>query len=155
MSRTSVDLGQIAHECIAILRDAEPRRNVQCSVAPAMWAQCDAGLMRVALHNLLSNAWKFSGRKVEPHIEVGTEPGPGGQVWYFVRDNGIGFDPSEAHRLFEPFQRLHGDSFSGEGIGLATVKRIIDRHRGSLWVVSQPGKGSTFYFTLPPDTISS
>ncbi|MDB5872211.1 MAG: domain S-box protein [Ramlibacter sp.] len=147
--RSLVDLSPIALECIANLREAEPGRQVTVSVAPCMWADCNPPLMKLALHNLLSNAWKYTGREGEPAIEMGIELGPEKEIRYFVKDNGIGFAPAEAQGVFEPFQRLHGDSFAGEGIGLATVKRIVDKHGGALWAVSQPGLGSTFYFTLP------
>jgi signal transduction histidine kinase len=147
-----VDLTQLANECIATLRGAEPEREVRCSVAPGLRASCDAGLIKVALQNLLCNAWKFSQREGQPHVEVGSEPGPGDEVRYFVRDNGIGFDASESPDLFQPFRRLHGDDFPGKGIGLATVKRVIDRHGGFVWATSQPGQGATFYFTLQSDT---
>jgi signal transduction histidine kinase len=148
MNRSVIDLSQIAGECMAALREAEPARKVEISIAPCMWADCDPGLTRLALQNLLSNAWKYTGLEDHASIEVGIELGPDKEMHYFVRDNGIGFAAAEAEELFEPFHRLHGDSFAGEGIGLATVKRIIDRHGGSVWAVSQPGKGSTFYFTF-------
>jgi PAS domain S-box-containing protein len=149
MDRGIVDLGHIAGECVAALRESDPGREVHVSIAPRMWANCDAGLVRLALQNLLCNAWKYTGREGQPSIEVGMELGPEGEKRYFVRDNGIGFAQAEAQDMFEPFGRLHGDGFAGEGIGLATVKRIIDKHGGSVWAVSEPGKGSTFYFTLP------
>lgn len=105
--------------------------------------------MRVALENLLGNAWKFSSRAEQASIEVGIVESAQGPAFY-VRDNGEGFDPAYAAKLFQPFQRLHEiDDFPGTGIGLATVKRIIDRHGGTIWASSEPGRGATFYFTLP------
>lgn len=147
--RTLMDLSRTAFDCIAALREAEPGREIEVSIAPCMWAECDAGLIKLALQNLLSNAWKYTAREGCPSIEVGIELGPDHEMRYFVRDNGVGFVIADGHGLFEPFGRLHGNTFAGEGIGLATVKRVIDRHGGALWAVSQPGKGSTFYFTLP------
>ena len=155
MNWSRVDLGELASECIEVLRAAHPQRQVECSIASGMWVRCDPGLLRVALQNLLSNAWKFTARESQPHIEVGAEWGPDNELFHFVRDNGIGFDGREAANIFQPFRRLHGDAFPGDGIGLATVKSIMDRHCGRIWAVSQLGQGATFYFTLPPDTIGS
>jgi PAS domain S-box-containing protein len=149
IKRTAVDLGQIARDCIATLREAEPAREVHCSISPGLWADCDGALVKLALQNLLSNAWKYTGGASPARIEVGVEPGPGQELRFFVRDNGIGFAAADAQDLFQPFRRLHGDSFSGDGIGLATAKRVIDKHGGALWAESQPGQGATFYFTLP------
>jgi signal transduction histidine kinase len=153
MNRSRVDVGEIARDCIEMLRAAQPLRQVNCSITPDMWARCDPGLLRVAMQNLLGNAWKFSSREGQTaQIEVGTELGPDDELFYFVRDNGIGFDACEAANVFQPLRRLHGNAFDGEGIGLATVRSIIDRHGGRIWAVSEPGKGATFYFTLPAET---
>ncbi len=104
--------------------------------------------MRVVLDNLLGNSWKFTGKTAAPRIEFGVEQGP--ERIFFVRDNGAGFDPESAGKLFTPFQRLHsGWEFPGTGIGLATVRRIIDRHGGRVWADGAVGRGATFYFTLP------
>jgi signal transduction histidine kinase len=148
-----VDLAEVANECIQVLRAAQPQSQAKCSIAPGMRVRCDPGLLRVALQNLLSNAWKFSSNQSQPHIEMGAELGPNNEIFHFVRDNGIGFDAGETANVFQPFRRLHGEAFDGVGIGLATVKKIIDRHGGRIWAVSQPGKGATFYFTLPTDTM--
>jgi signal transduction histidine kinase len=151
VKRSVVDLGQIARECIATLRDCESGREVTISIAPGLWAVCDPGLVKLVLHNLLSNAWKYTSQESHPCIEVGVEEGPGHETLYFVRDNGVGFAAADASGIFEPFQRLHGDGFAGQGIGLATVKRVVDKHGGAVWAIAQAGEGSTFYFTLPDD----
>lgn len=111
-------------------------------------AEGDPGLLQILLDNLVANAWKFSHRRPEARIEVGARPGAEGTV-YFVRDNGAGFDMAYADKLFMPFERLHSDrEFSGTGIGLATVQRIVARHGGRVWAESEVGRGATFFFTL-------
>jgi light-regulated signal transduction histidine kinase (bacteriophytochrome) len=111
--------------------------------------QGDYGLLRIAIENLMSNAWKFTSRKDQARIEVGQGTGPAGHPVYFVRDNGAGFDMRYASKLFSPFQRLHAESkFGGTGIGLATVQRIVHRHGGQIWAESAVDRGATFYFTL-------
>jgi signal transduction histidine kinase len=150
MHWTRVDIGELATGCIRLLRAAQPDKRVRCSVTPGLWVRADPALLRVALQNLLSNAFKFS-RNVDAHIQVGSEMSSDGRVVHFVRDNGIGFDPVEAEGIFQPFRRLQGGSFEGEGLGLATVKSVVERHGGRIWAASQPGKGSTFYFSLPTD----
>src|SRR5690606_2192820 len=105
-------------------------------------------LMRALFENLLANAWKFTRKREDGQIQVGTMPGSA--ETFFVRDNGAGFDPAYADKLFQPFQRLHPASqFEGTGIGLATVQRIVRRHGGRIWAESKPGEGATFYFELP------
>ena len=108
----------------------------------------DPRLLRIALENLLGNAWKFTAKAADAKIELGTE-GEAGAVVYFVRDNGAGFDMQYADKLFKPFQRLHTEKeFSGTSIGLATVLRIIQRHGGKIWGESVTNEGTTIYFTL-------
>lgn len=116
--------------------------RLDVDVQEGMEAEGDASLVRLLLQNLLDNAAKFSNPGA-PRIEVGGD----GETFY-VRDHGIGFDPKYAHKLFQPFERLHRDEFPGTGIGLANVKRIVERHGGRVWAESAPGKGATFWFTL-------
>ncbi len=122
-------------------------------IAPNLCAEGDERLLRVALDNLLRNAWKFTREKPRACIQFGTVASP--QFAFFVRDNGAGFDMARAGKLFGVFQRMHSASeFPGSGVGLATVQRIINRHGGSTWAVAAPGQGATFFFTLPHATPS-
>jgi len=149
LQRSRVDLGSIVHETAAALQQQDPGRQVDLVVAPGHVVQGDAALLRVALENLVGNAWKFTKGQTQPRIEFGAE-GREGETVYFVRDNGAGFDMSYANKLFVPFQRLHRASeFEGSGIGLATVHRIIQRHGGRVWAEGRVGSGATFYFTVP------
>jgi light-regulated signal transduction histidine kinase (bacteriophytochrome) len=117
-----------------------------------MSARGDHRLLSIVMNNLLDNAWKYTSLIEQATIECGCKR-ENGKAIYFVADNGSGFDMQYAEKLFGPFQRLHGtDEFPGTGIGLATVKRIIDRHGGKVWAESQPGKGATFFFTLEPSS---
>jgi signal transduction histidine kinase len=143
-----LDLSAMASSILEDLAAAHPERDVKLVVQLGCNANADKGLMQVTLQNLLRNAWKFTGYKESARIEFGCTR-ENSQTVYYVRDNGAGFDPTMANRLFQPFQRLHAESeFSGTGIGLATVQRIIARHEGSIWAESEVGKGATFYFTL-------
>ena len=118
------------------------------AIKPNLVANGDPGLMRAVLDNLLGNAWKFTAKTPAPRVELGSVQRDGSRV-YYVRDNGAGFDMQYAHKLFAPFQRLHHTSeFEGTGIGLATVKRIIERHGGRVWAESAVNAGTTVYFTL-------
>lgn len=148
MSVTEVDISQMASELGELLMASEPDRRAVITVAPDLTALADPTLVRCVLDNLMRNAWKFSARKETTHIEVGGfmhEEGPA----FFVRDEGCGFDMKFAERLFAPFNRLHNhNEFSGSGIGLSIVKRIVARHGGRAWAESVPGEGSTFFFTL-------
>jgi light-regulated signal transduction histidine kinase (bacteriophytochrome) len=143
-----VDLSSLAQKIAQDLQDREPKRRVELTVASGLSAQGDAALLRVALENLLSNAWKFTGKRGLAKVEFGAMKEDGQQV-YYVKDNGVGFDMNYAGKLFEPFQRLHSkDEFSGTGVGLATVRRVISRHGGRIWAEGKVGDGATFYFTL-------
>lgn len=148
MRLTDVDLGRIAAGILERLSSGMPERRIAVRIAPGLSAQADAGLMRIALDNLLENAWKYTGRTTDAHIEFGSLE-KDGQVNYFIRDNGAGFDLRYATKLFSPFQRAHSPGeFVGNGIGLAIVQRIVQRHGGRTWAESEPGRGSTFWFTL-------
>ncbi len=150
--RVSVDLSAVAAAVAAELRADEPARQVEIVVAPGLRVAADAGLVRIVLENLLRNAWKFSRKRVGARIEVGARDGGA----FFVRDDGVGFDPAFAERLFQPFQRLHRASeFEGTGIGLAIVKRIVNGHGGRAWAEATPGQGATVFFTLPDGDVSS
>jgi signal transduction histidine kinase len=148
MNREVVDLSALARNSVARLRDGASDRDTEVVIAPDVTTRGDARLLRIALDNLLGNAWKFTSSQLEPRIEFGSRAGDGGGTVFFVRDNGAGFDPRYADKLFKPFQRLHTDQdFEGNGIGLATVARVIDRHGGRVWAEGRLGEGATFYFT--------
>jgi signal transduction histidine kinase len=147
MQRQLVDLSAMSREILAEFAELEPTRTVEIVVPDSIFARGDARLLRVAIENLLANAWKFTGPVKEARIEVG-KLSDRGTTTYFVRDNGVGFDGEHAGNLFAPFKRLHSmDEFEGNGIGLATVARVIERHGGHVWARSSPGAGATFYFT--------
>jgi len=149
LARSNVDLGALAREAADELQRAAPERSAQWSIASGLWVEADAALMRTVMQSLLDNAWKFTGRVPSPRIDVGVERINGEPVFH-VRDNGVGFDMSFSDRLFDTFHRMHAEhEFPGTGIGLATVKRIIARHGGKIWVQARPGQGAVFYFTLP------
>lgn len=149
LQQQRIDLAQLARESLRQLREAHPQRNVRCEIAPSLPTAGDQRLLQVLVYNLLENAWKYTGTRAEPCIELGTVR-HGQENVFFVRDNGIGFDPAQAERLFQPFRRLHDDKqFHGTGIGLATVARIVGRHGGRIWAEGLPQQGATFYFTLP------
>ncbi len=150
MHREPVDLSAMVRRIADELRQREPQRAVEIVIASGASVQGDAQLLRVAMENLLGNAWKYSSNKSPSQIEFGVRNSDGGQV-FFVKDNGAGFDPRSAQRLFQPFQRLHPISeFPGTGVGLATVQRIIQKHGGNIWAEGAVGVGATFSFTLPP-----
>jgi signal transduction histidine kinase len=149
MRRAPVDLGKIACDVASGLRASEPTRTVEFVVHDDLHTIGDPALLRAALANLLENAWKFTARRASARIEVGRRATTGGCA-FFVRDNGAGFDMDYAHKLFGPFQRLHGRAeFEGTGVGLATVERIISRHGGQIWAEGVVDHGATFLFTLP------
>jgi light-regulated signal transduction histidine kinase (bacteriophytochrome) len=150
VQRGKLDLSAMATEIAAFLAQAHPKRSVRVSVRPDMHLDGDAGLMRIAMENLLGNAWKFSSRKDDAEIEVGSERRDGEEI-YFVRDNGAGFDMKYVGQLFKPFQRLHGEKdFEGTGIGLSIVQRVVARHGGRIWAEAKEGEGATFYFSVAP-----
>ena len=149
LHQTRVDLSALAWEIANNLQQTEPERAVQWVIEPGLYGDADAGLIRVALENLLGNAWKFTGKTAAPKIEFGRSLYQG-EPAFFVRDNGAGFDMHYAEKLFGPFQRMHSTKdFPGTGIGLATVQRILHQHHGNIWPEAAVGQGATFYFTLP------
>lgn len=144
-----VDLSSLACDIVGDLRLRQPERQVDVTIAPQLIVYGDARLLRIALENLLGNAWKFTSKTAVARIELGVMEQEGQPV-YFVRDNGAGFEMAYVDKLFVAFQRLHQNTeFEGTGIGLATVQRIIHRHGGRIWAESVVGQGATFYFTLP------
>ncbi len=149
MHREQVDLSAMVKHIAEELRQREPQRVVEIVIANGVFVQGDEHLLRVAMDNLVGNAWKYSSNKSPSRIEFGIRDSEGGTV-YYVKDNGAGFDPRSAQRLFQPFQRLHPISeFPGTGVGLATVQRIIHKHGGNIWGEGAVGVGATFSFTLP------
>ena len=148
----TIDLSAMAEATLARFTEAHPGRTVEWHVQPELRATGDARLLQIAVTNLLENAWKFTGKRDQGHIEFGVRNGAGRPREYFVKDNGAGFDATYASKLFSAFQRLHhpGD-FPGTGIGLATVQRIVTRHGGTIRAEAAPGEGATFLFTLPTE----
>lgn len=148
MYRERIDLSKLANEIAQELQSHEPTRSVALKIAKGLEAEGDGRLVRVALQNLIGNAWKFTSKRAEAEIEFGQKSSNGDHT-YFVRDNGAGFNQSYATRLFGAFQRLHAaNEFPGTGIGLATVQRIIHRHGGAVWAEGSVNSGATIYFTL-------
>jgi PAS domain S-box-containing protein len=148
MNLSKVDLSQLAFSILEEIREHNQDRAVEIKIEPNLVAKADSTLIKSVLQNLFENAWKFTSNQLVTHIEFGAAIVAGEKV-YFVRDNGVGFDMEYAGKLFAPFQRLHQENeFPGTGIGLATVQRIVHRHNGRVWAVSEVNNGSTFYFTL-------
>lgn len=149
LSRSEVDLSALVRNITEDLASSEPDRHVAVDIMDGLVARADARLIRAALENLLGNAWKFTAKVSAPLVEFSAELGDDATI-YHIRDNGAGFDMGQVQRLFTPFQRLHTeDNFPGTGIGLATVRRVFDRHGGSVWAESVNGEGATFRFTIP------
>lgn len=150
--RIRFDLADIARQVAAeCQRDAA--RDVEFTAPPSLEVDGDPTLLRIALQNLLGNAWKFSAKSAAPRVELGVASVAGKPPVYYVKDNGAGFDLSAAQKLFGVFQRFHRqDDFAGCGVGLASVQRIIRKHEGKIWAESTPGRGATFNFTLAPDS---
>ena len=153
LQQAPVDLGLLAGEVLAELRQVDPDRAVEARIEPGLEARGDPALLRNLLQNLLGNAWKFTSGRSDACIEFMRDPDAHpvpGMLALLVRDNGAGFEPAYASKLFRPFQRLHGaDEYEGHGIGLATVKRIVERHGGTISAQAAVGEGATFRFTLP------
>lgn len=150
LEKDDVDLSAMAEEIMRNIEKRQPTPWAKTRVQQGLRVDADSRLIHSALENLLDNAWKFSQKSEDALVEFGAEDRAGEHV-FFVRDNGAGFDPSYIAKLFKPFERLHtGSEFPGTGIGLATVRRIIERHGGKVWAEGGLGKGATFYFTVPP-----
>ena len=148
LTLTQVDLSAAAREIAETLDREQPARSVQWAIEPGLSIRADAALIRIAMQNLIHNAWKFTGRTAQAVIRVGTLE-RGGKTEYFVADNGVGFEMAHADRLFNAFQRLHGaGEFPGTGIGLAIVQRIIRRHDGEIRAEAKAGEGATFFFSV-------
>jgi signal transduction histidine kinase len=143
-----VSISGFANLAIQHLLTTHPERKVEISVTPGMRAEGDPNLLRIVIDNLLENAWKFTAKTESARIEVGQVEIEGKPV-YFVRDNGSGFDPEHAGKLFRPFQRLHSHAeFAGDGIGLAAVQRVVNRHGGRVWAEGRPNQGAAIFFAL-------
>jgi signal transduction histidine kinase len=148
LARQPVNLSQLAAYVVDDLRRATPERLAEIEIEPGLQTRGDPTLLRLVLENLLGNAWKYTSRVKKAHIVLAAEVHEGRRA-YVVRDNGAGFDMRSADRLFGLFQRLHSaNDFSGNGVGLASVKRIVRRHGGEVWADAEPGRGAAFYFTL-------
>lgn len=153
LRKEPVDLSTMAHGILSTLQESEPQRHVEVKVADRLHAEADPNLMRIVLENLLGNAWKFTAKTPQAHIEFGQTANlpSSSPALFFVRDNGAGFDMAYADKLFGAFQRLHRqEEFPGTGIGLATVARIIHRHGGEIRAEGAVNKGATFFFSLEP-----
>jgi len=143
-----LDLAQVAAEVARGRRDVGAERTVDLNIQGPIPVVADRRMLAIALDNLIGNAWKFTSERLDASITVG-ENKQNGESVFFVRDNGVGFDMGESEKLFGTFQRLRTSAnFEGYGIGLANVRRIVSRHGGRIWAVSEPGRGATFYFTL-------
>ena len=144
-----VDLGAEAAGIAADLQRQDPGRHVRFTIQRPAWTMADRTLIRTVLENLLGNAWKFTSGRADASIEFGTAPAGNSGLCCYVRDNGVGFDPAYIGKLFTPFQRLHtAREFSGTGVGLASVRQVVERHGGRAWAESKLGEGATIYFTL-------
>jgi light-regulated signal transduction histidine kinase (bacteriophytochrome) len=149
LGRHKVDLSAMATGVVEELRRRDVTRRLGAEIEPGLVAEADGRLIRILLENLIGNAWKFTAKVAQPKVTVGARK-EGKETVFFVADNGAGFDMAYADRLFTPFQRLHADrEYAGTGIGLATVRRIVERHGGRIWADATVGKGATFFFTIP------
>jgi PAS domain S-box-containing protein len=149
LAAEACDLSGVARGIVGTLRELEPARAVDVVIQDRVIVDGDPNLLRIALDNLLGNAWKFTSKVPNATIELSAVQ-RAGEVLIAVRDNGAGFDMAYARKLFNPFQRLHRvEEFPGTGVGLATVQRIVNRHGGRIWADSAPGCGASFFFTLP------
>jgi light-regulated signal transduction histidine kinase (bacteriophytochrome) len=149
LNRHRVSLSQMALDIVVELQNTHADRQVSVQIAPDLDVTGDPGLLRQMLENLLSNAWKYTARTPEASVRLSRVEHQG-RTAFVMADNGAGFNMAHAHRMFGLFQRMHGHSdFTGTGLGLASVRRIVQLHGGEVWAEGQPGKGARFYFTLP------
>jgi len=156
IQRQDVDLSALVASTVADLRRNDPDRKVEVIVAPDLHVPGDPRLLRTVIENLLGNAWKFTSKRENARIEFGRFKDQDGSSAFFVRDNGAGFDPEYASRLFGIFQRLHAATeFPGTGIGLASALRVIQRHGGRIWAEGAVQQGATFYFTMPEANLAA
>jgi light-regulated signal transduction histidine kinase (bacteriophytochrome) len=156
MNKEEVDLSRIASRLCTDFHQMDPSRVIEVAIAPNLIGTGDTRLLQVVLDNLLNNAWKFTAKQPQAKIEFGSIVEENNPPVYFVRDNGVGFDMAFLEKLFRPFQRLHAmHEFPGNGIGLATVQRIIHRHGGKVWAEGTLGQGATFYFTLTEQEVAA
>jgi light-regulated signal transduction histidine kinase (bacteriophytochrome) len=150
LQKTDVNLDELVREALGDFQAETKGRNIACKIHPLPSVRADRALLRMVLVNLISNAVKFTGARAEAKIEIGSTPNENSEIVIFIRDNGAGFDPQYADKLFNMFQRLHSQAeFEGTGIGLAHVRRIIDRHGGRAWAEGVADGGATFYFSIP------
>jgi light-regulated signal transduction histidine kinase (bacteriophytochrome) len=151
IKKQQTNLSQIALSIIEELKASQPQRVVKVDIQDNMIANVDKNLIHIALSNLLGNAWKFTGKTPDARIRFNKQIKNGKSI-YSIKDNGAGFDMKRSENLFTPFRRLHSDQeFSGTGIGLAIVERVIERHGGRIWAEGEINKGATFFFTLDDD----
>jgi PAS domain S-box-containing protein len=147
---TTLDLATLAADAWRTVSSQDAARRVSIRIAPRLGARGQRAQVQLVLQNLLGNAWKFTAGADDPFVEVGSAGEEDGQRVFFVGDNGAGFDPAHAHRLFKPFHRLHAaDEFPGTGLGLAVVHKVVQLHGGRVWAQAGPDGGATFFFTLP------
>jgi signal transduction histidine kinase len=148
LRRQAVDLQPLARQVLAELQAAEPGRTLEAQLAPELWVEGDAQLLRMLLHSLLSNAWKFTRADQPVRVRLDQRLDEGRAIFAVV-DRGVGFDMNRRERLFEPFCRLHAThEYPGLGLGLARARRVVHRHGGEIWAHAAPGEGATFSFTL-------
>ena len=154
LQKTDVNLDELVRETLGDFQAETKGRNIAWNIHPLPVVQADRALLRMVLVNLISNAVKFTGARAEAKIEIGCGSGGDAETVIFIRDNGAGFDPRYAGKLFGVFQRLHSnDEFEGTGIGLANVRRIIQRHGGRVWAEGTVDGGATFYFSIPKQPV--
>jgi light-regulated signal transduction histidine kinase (bacteriophytochrome) len=153
LTKKDVNLDALVRDTLGDFDTETKARSIVWTVQPLPTVQADRDLLRMVLVNLMSNAVKFTGRRAEPKITIGSSANEKNETVVFIKDNGAGFDPNYTHKLFGVFQRLHNiDEFEGTGIGLANVRGIILRHGGRVWAEGAVNKGATFYFSLPRAT---